>query len=153
MNQSSNPTKARAEETLSFRMITHVTSTSSHDVGDVDGHVVSLVRFSGLVFFSEGTVGTVCFAATTDYTNGVGTFTLYPIITLDDGSVLCLKSTGTGSLEGAKTQFVGTVTVLGGKGRFAGTSGDGRLTGTRYTPLSVGADLVSDYTLNIWKTS
>jgi hypothetical protein len=76
---------------------------------------------------------------------------LYPILTFDDGSVLWLKSVGTGTIDGTKTQFVGTVTVVGGKGRFHGVRGDRTLTGTRYTPLSVGADLVSDYTVHIEK--
>jgi hypothetical protein len=76
---------------------------------------------------------------------------LYPILTFDDGSVLWLKSVGTGTIDGTKTLFVGTVTVVGGKGRFHGVRGDGTLTGTGYTPLSVGADLVSDYTVHIEK--
>ena len=55
------------------------------------------------------------------------------------------------TVDGTKTQFVGTVTVLGGKGRFDGARGDGTLSGTRYTALTVGADLVSDYTVNVRK--
>jgi hypothetical protein len=136
---------------LRFRMITHVVSAQSHAVGDVDGHLISLARFSGLAFFPDDAVATVYFTATADYTNGAGAFTLYPILTLNDGSVLWLKSVGTGTIDGTKTQFVGTVTVLGGKGRFEGARGDGTLTGARYTPLSVGADLVSDYTVSIKK--
>ncbi len=142
-------TKIRSDETLRFRMITHVTSAQSLDVGDVDGHVASLSRFSGLAFLPDGTVGTVHFASLADYTNGAGTFTLFPILAFDDGSALWLKSTGTGMVDGTRTRFIGTLTVLGGKGRFDGAGGDGTLTGTRYTPLSVGADLVSDYTVNI----
>jgi len=141
----------RADETLKFRLITHITSAQFQDVGDVDDHVASLVRFSGLAFFPDGTVGTVYFVATTDYTNGAGTFVLYPNLTFDDGSALYLRSVGTGTVDGAKTKFVGTLTVLGGKWRFERAKGDGTLTGTRYTPLSVGADLVSDYTVNIKK--
>jgi hypothetical protein len=101
--------------------------------------------------FPDDAIATAYFTATTDYTNGAGAFTLYPILTLDDGSVLWLKSVGTAIIDGTKTQFVGTVTVLGGTGRFDGIAGDGALTGTRYTPLSVGADLVSDYTVRIEK--
>jgi hypothetical protein len=41
------------------------------------------------------------------------------------------------------------VSLVGGKGRFATVKGDGTLTGTRYTPLSIGADLVSDYTISL----
>ena len=130
-------------------MITHVTSAQSLDVGDVDGHAASLARFSGLAFLPDGTVGTVCFTSLADYTNGAGTFALFPIPTFDDGSARWLKSIGTGTVDGAKTHFVGTLTVVGGKGRFDGAKGDGTLTGTRYTPLSVGADLVGDYPVNI----
>ena len=109
-----------------------------------EGHVASLGRFSGLAFFPDE-VATVSFASTTDYINGEGEFVLHPIIVFDDGSVLCIRSRGTGKVEGAKTKFVGTLAVVGGTERFAGAKGDGTLTGTRYTPLSVGADLVSDY--------
>ena len=140
--------KTQTDGTLNFHMITHVTSAQSLDVGDVDGHVASLTRFSGLAFFPDDTVGTVHFVSLADYTNGAGAFTLFPILAFDDGSALWLKSTGTGTVDGSKTRFVGTLTVLGGKGRFDGAEGDGTLTGTRYTALSVGADLVSDYTVN-----
>jgi len=139
----------RTDEALKFRMITHVTSAQSLDIGDVDGHMASLTRFSGLAFLPDGTVGTVQFASLADYTNGAGTFTLFPVLSFDDGSALWLKSTGAGTVDGTKTRFVGTLIVLGGKGRFEGAEGEGTLTGTRYTPLSVGADLVSDYTVNL----
>lgn len=141
-------TKTRTDATLTFRMITHVTSAQSLDVGDVDGHVASLTRFSGLAFLPDGAVGTVQFASLADYKNGAGAFTLFPVLSFDDGSALWLKSIGTGTVDGTKTRFAGTLTVLGGKGWFDGAEGDGTLTGTRYTPLSVGADLVSDYTVN-----
>ena len=136
-------------ETLNVHMVTHVTSAQSLEVGDVDGHIVSLARFSGLAFYTDGTVGTVTFASLADYTDGAGSFTLFPILSFDDGSELWVKSVGTAKVEGNKTRFVGTLTVVGGKGRFADAKGDGSLTGTRYTPLAVGADLVSDYMINL----
>jgi hypothetical protein len=140
---------SRRDETLEFRMVTHVIWVESLEISDVEGHAASLARFSGLAFFADGTVGTASFVSTTDYTNGVGAFTLYPILTLPDGSVLWLKSVGRGTVKGGMTQFTGTLSVVGGKGRFEGARGDGTLTGTRYTPLSVGADLVSDYTVHL----
>jgi hypothetical protein len=141
----------RADETLRFRMVTHVVSVQSLEVGDVDGHIASLARFSGLAFYTDGTVGAVNFVSLTDYTNGVGSFTLFPILSFDDGSELWVKSDGTAKVDGSKTRFVGALTVTGGKGRFAGAKGDGTLTGTRYTPIAVGADLVSEYTIRIEK--
>lgn len=134
---------------LKVHMVTHVTSAQSLDVGDVVGHVASLARFSGLAFYADGSVGAVSFVSLTNYTNGAGSFTLFPIFSFDDGSELWVKSDGTAKVDGSTTRFVGTLTVTGGKGRFAGAKGDGTLTGTRYTPIAVGADLVSDYTINL----
>lgn len=139
----------KAPQTLKVRLVTHVTSTQSLNVGDVNGHTVSLSRFSGLAFYPDSGVGSASFASLADYKDGSGTFTLYPILTCDDGSELWLKSIGTGTADGSTTHFVGTVTVVGGKGRFEGAKGDGSVTGTRYSPLSLGADLVSDYTINL----
>ncbi len=38
------PASGFADEALKFRAITHLTSVQSQDVGDVDGHAMSLVR-------------------------------------------------------------------------------------------------------------
>ena len=103
-------------KTLNVHMVTHVTSAQSFEVGDVDGHTVSLARFSGLAFYTDGTVGTVNFASLTDYTDGAGSFALFPILSFDDGSELWVKSVGTAKVEGNKTRFVGTLAVVGGKG-------------------------------------
>jgi hypothetical protein len=46
-------------KTLKVHMVTHVTSAQSLEVGDVDGHIASLARFSGLAFYTDGTVGSV----------------------------------------------------------------------------------------------
>jgi hypothetical protein len=142
---------ARADETLKFRQFMHATSAQSLDVGDVDGHAMSLARFTGLVSLPDGSVGTAYFTATTDYTKGAGTFSVYQNLTLDDGSVLWYRTAGTATVEGTKTLFTGTITVLGGKGRFEGAKGDGTLTGTRLNPLVVGAVLYVDCTINMKK--
>jgi hypothetical protein len=142
---------ARADETLKFRQFMHATSAQSLDVGDVDGHAMSLVRFTGLVSLPDGSVGTAYFTAATDYTKGAGPFSVYQNLTLDDGSVLWYKMAGTATVDGAKTLFVGTITVLGGKGRFEGAKGEGTVTGTRLNPLVVGAVLYLDCTITIKK--
>lgn len=54
-----------------------------------------------------------------------------------------------GSAKVIFIQFVGTLWVVGGRRRFEGVAGHGKLTGTRYTPLCIGADLVSDYTITL----
>ena len=144
-------TAIRAIESLHFRMITHVTASLTHEVGDVDDHRLSLSTFSGLAIFADGIVAKVQFHSIADYIAGAGAFTLYPVIRFDDDSVLFLRSSGTGTADGARTNFTGTNTVIGGRKRFEGVHGDGTLTGVRYTPLSEGADLVSEYSVNLWR--
>ena len=141
---------AAADETLKFRSILHATFVQSQDVGDVDGHTMSLTRYSGLTSFPDGTTGTGYFVATTDYIKGAGTFSVYNNLTLNDGSVLWYKGTGT-TMDGTSSRFQGTVTVLGGKGKYEGAKGDGTLTGARTVPLAAGADLYNDIVINIKK--
>jgi hypothetical protein len=142
---------ARADEMLKFRAIMHATFVQSQEVGDVDGHASGVARFSGLASFSDGMVGTSYFVAATDYIKGAGTFSVYQNLTLNDGSVLWFKNTGTATVEGTTTLFKGTVTVLGGRGRFEGAKGDGTVTGARLTPLAAGAELYNDLVINVKK--
>src|SRR6266436_858927 len=79
---------AHADETVRYRAIVHAQSVQSQDVGDVDGHTVSLVRYSGLASFPDGSVGTIYYTAVFDYTKGAGPFVLtYTNLTFTDGSV------------------------------------------------------------------
>jgi len=90
---------ARADETLKFRAIAHATSVQSQDVGDVDGHLISVGRFAGLASFPDGAVGTTYFVSITDYIKGSGTFSTHNNLTLSDGSVLWYKVNGTTRVE------------------------------------------------------
>lgn len=145
------PGTAQADEVLKFRSIMHAISVQSQEIGDVDGHAALVGRFSGLATFPDGTVGTTYFVATNDYTKGAGTFSVYNNLTLKDGSVLWFKTNGTTTVEGTTSVFNGTVTVLGGKGRFEGAKGDGTVTGSRFVPLASGADLYNDLVINVKK--
>jgi hypothetical protein len=142
---------AQADETLKFRATMQATSAQSQDIGDVDGHAASLARFTGLASFPDGTVAPTYFVAATDYIKGAGTFSVYQNLTLNDGSALWFKNTGTATIEGTTTMFKGTVTVLGGKGRFEGAKGDGTITGARLVPLTTGAVLYNDLVINLKK--
>jgi hypothetical protein len=83
---------------------------------------------------------------------GSGTaLVVYFNITFDDGSMFWSKGTNTTVAEGNKSFFKGTLTVVGGKGRYAGATGDGTYTGARPAPLSAGADLYLDATVNVKK--
>lgn len=143
---------AQADETLKFRMIAHAVSAQSQEVGDVDGHVLTLSRFSGLASMPDGSIGQIGFFGQSDYIKGAGTFYNYNNLTLSDGSVLWYKTDGgKATMEGTTAKFSGPIVILGGKGRFEGAKGDGTATGARPTPLQTGANLYLDVTLNIKK--
>ena len=77
-------TASRDIESIRFRMVTRITSSLAHEVGDVDDHMLSLSTFSGLAFFADGVVAKVQFHSIADYVAGAGTFTLYPVIRFDE---------------------------------------------------------------------
>jgi hypothetical protein len=138
-------------EDLEFRAVMHATSVQTQDVGDVDGHVLGLVRASGIASFQDGSTATTSFVAQTDYVKGSGTNTSYSSLTFDDGSVLWYKTSGTAAADGARTIFKATITVIGGKGRFAGAKGEGGFNGARLAPLATGADLFLDQRITVKK--
>jgi hypothetical protein len=138
---------AQAED-LEFRAVMHVTSAQSQDVGDVEGHVLSLVRASGIASFQDGSTATTYFIAQTDWTKGSGTNTSYNNLTFDDGSVLWYKTAGTATVDGNRTIFKGMITVTGGKGRFANAKGEGGFTGAR---PGTGPDLFLDQMITVKK--
>jgi len=142
---------ARADETLKFRAITHATSVQSQDVGDVDGHTMSVGRFSGLASFPDGGIGTRYFTFVTDYIKGSGPFSLYDTLTLNDGSVLWSKVTGTTTVVQGISRSEATVTVVGGTGKYEGAKGDGTLTGVRVPGLATGVDRYDDLVINVKK--
>jgi hypothetical protein len=142
---------AQADETIETRIVMHATSVQTQDVGDVDGHALGVVRASGIALFQDGSTAAASFVAQTDYVKGSGTNSTYNNLTFDDGSVLWYKSTGTATADGARTILRGTITVVGGKGRFAGAKGEGGFTGARIAPLSAGADLFLDQMINVKK--
>jgi hypothetical protein len=142
---------AQADEMIETRIVMHVTSVQTQDVGDVDGHVLGLARASGIASFQDGSTATAYFITQTDYVKGSGTNSTFSNLTFDDGSVLWYKTTGTATAEGARTIFRGTITVVGGKGRFAGAKGDGGYSGARTAPLAAGADLFLDQMINVKK--
>jgi hypothetical protein len=142
---------AHADESLEMRAVVHATSVQTQDVGDVDGHVVGVVRFSGIASFQDGSTATTTFVGTIDYVKGSGTNSTYNSLTFDDGSVLWYKTAGTATVDGTRSMVRGSIAVLGGKGRFAGAKGDGGFTGARLVPLAAGADLFVDQMINVKK--
>jgi hypothetical protein len=144
---------AQADEMAKFRIIMHVTAAQTMDVAGLDGQTMTVVHYSGLSSFADGSVGTANFTGTTDYNKGSGTYTGYYNIVLKDGSTITYKATNMPArLEGTVTNFPDApVSIVRGTGRFDGAKGDGTIGGQRLTPLAVGAETYIDVTLNIKK--
>jgi hypothetical protein len=142
---------AQADEMIETRIVMHVTSVQTQDVGDVDGHVLGVVRASGIALFQDGSTAAAFFVAQNDYVKVSGTNSTYNNLTFDDGSVLWYRAIGMATADGARTILRGTITVLGGKGRFAGAKGEGGFNGARLAPLASGADLFLDQMINVKK--
>jgi hypothetical protein len=144
---------AKADETAKFRIIMHVTAAQTLDVSGIDGQTMTVVHYSGLASFADGSVGTANFTGTTDYNKGSGTYTGYYNIVSKDGSTVTYKATNVPArLEGAVTHFPeAPVSIVRGTGRFDGAKGDGIISGQRLTPLNVGAETYVDVTLNVKK--
>ena len=148
---------ARADEVLKFRMFMHATSVQTQEVGDVDGHVLTLGHYSGLVAFSDGSVGTGTLTFTGEFgehVKGVGRFYAYFSLTPAKDSTLWIRvADGTAKPEGTTTVFPeAPATVLGGAGRFEGAKGDGTFVGgVRLTPLAAGAELWNEFVINVKK--
>ena len=128
---------AKSDETLRFRYVGHPASpVQRHDVGDVAGHVVGLFANKGTAIFPEETTapsiiytheppGVLYWTGTFDCTTLNGPYIAYFTLTLRDKSVLWYKVKGKSAFGGKVFSSAGTVTVIGGKGRFEGAKGDG----------------------------
>jgi hypothetical protein len=112
---------AKADEALKYRFVQHATSNQNQQVDDVDRHVIGVSRAVGIAFFPDGSMpGTDVVLATYDPTPPNGTTNGYGITTFADGSELWASFTGTIKF-GNPTTEKGTTTVIGGKGRYAGS--------------------------------
>jgi hypothetical protein len=68
---------AKADETLKYRSVYHATEAQAQDIGDVDGHTMSLARVSSLASFADGSVGADNLVSAADYVKGSGPFLVY----------------------------------------------------------------------------
>jgi hypothetical protein len=115
---------AKADETLKYRIVRHYTSNQSHQVGDVDRHVIGVARLVGIALFPDGSTGTtVVFGAYDSTPPSGGAINGYSSITFADGSELWSKWTGTINSFRPLIEK-GPAIVIGGNGRYAGAKGD-----------------------------
>jgi len=139
-----------AERTVSEkgRTVYHFAKTEVMQVGDVPGHIVGIVDARGLSFLENGEVATYSSKITFDLINGTGPHQTYGLTTFEDKSTITTLNKGTTTArEDGTSTFEGTLTYLGGTGRFAGIKGSGSYRGKRMAPVTPGvpSDAFSDY--------
>jgi hypothetical protein len=116
---------ARADETLKFRNVEHLTSNQNQRIDSVERHFMGVVRSEGVATFSDGSTGTTLGVGAYDVVVGSGgTNNGYTTLTFTDGSELWFKWAGTIKWGETKNIETGTAIVVGGKGRYAGAKGD-----------------------------
>jgi hypothetical protein len=87
---------AKADETVKWRHVQHVISSQAQEVGDVNGHILSVYRLLGMAFFPDGSTGTTLSVGVGDSVSGCGgTVNGYYTLNFGDGSELWFKYTGT----------------------------------------------------------
>jgi hypothetical protein len=86
---------AKADETLRYRHIIHITSLQSLDLGDIDGHAALVARFSGTAIFADNSMATTEGITFGDVTKGNGPLNGYNSVNFNDGSSLVFKWSGT----------------------------------------------------------
>jgi hypothetical protein len=138
-------TAAIADETVALRSIIHATAAQTYDVDDINGHTLTVAKFTGLVSFKDGTIGTTTVTATADYLKGNGAFTAYVSITAD-GSTFWVRQSGTATVDGNITHLKGPVVVISGNGKYAGVKGDGM---RMQAQLASGAQNYNDCVINL----
>jgi hypothetical protein len=142
------PALALAQDLGTSRRVQGTAEVTSVEVGDVPGHVVGVVEFKGLTFFTDGEIATHSNPATFDLTNGSGPHQGYVIHYFDDGSTSIERYEGEAKLstDGKRTTVEGTFQCVGGTGRFAGLKGQGTYRGERLGALQTGDYVYVDTT-------
>jgi hypothetical protein len=139
-------TSAFAEETLELHQTTHATFVEAQQAG---ANLLTLTRFEGQVTLPGGT-GQFDFHATAAAANGVGVVEpVYMTVTMPDGSALSLRAHLDAKLTPTGGQFEGPVTVIDGKGKWAGATGYGTFSAVRTGALKVGAAAEGDIVLTL----
>jgi hypothetical protein len=140
---------AKADETLKWRIVHHPTYWQLQQPGDVENHYLGLFHYAGIAFLPDGSTGTTSSFGTFDVISSGGTSTGYQNIVFSDGSELWLKFTQE-TKESNPRPRKGTAVVIGGKGRYAGATGNATYEGEATKPGPEGISYL-DFVVNIKK--
>jgi hypothetical protein len=146
------PVIGSADEPMRYKAFYNIISGQTQEVGDLPGHFMSLAKATGLAQLGDGEVVQTHLLATTDFASGSGPFNAYVELQFSDGSALWTKMAAQSVATGpGKADTKGTMTIIGGKGRFAGAQGDGTMQGGRFNSQTEQNRVWADVVLNVKK--
>ncbi len=131
------------EKTLIWKAVAHNKEVKVIKVGDIEGHIMGVAKFSGLAIFDSGEVGGTGYTVNFDYTNGSGPFNGHAALAFDDGSRLWMSYEGS-SVKDAEgvTRFEGKYVEFLGEGKYKGVKGAGSFTGKRVNLMEGGGESI-----------
>lgn len=94
---------------------------------------IGTFQLNGLAFLEDGQIGTIKDTGAYESNKGLRAYLGYYFVTFSDGSTLMEKYQGTAKPGEKTTAHEGTLTYIGGTGRFEGVKGEGTFTGTGYS--------------------
>ncbi|MDJ0944900.1 MAG: hypothetical protein QNJ30_15635 [Kiloniellales bacterium] len=137
------------EAKLEWRAVTHNREVQVIKVGDADGHVMGVAKFSGLAFFDDGKVGATGYTVNFDYTRGSGPFNGHSILAFEDGSKIWMSFEGKSVMDAdGVTRFEGGYTQTRGSGGYEGIKGSGSFKGQRVSLMEGGGETYYDASLS-----
>jgi hypothetical protein len=142
---------AKADETLKFHQVVHGDFVQSQEIGDIEGHILYLIKYSGPATLADGSTVTVTGWTQNDLVKGSGIMAGYASQSFSDGSVIWYKWSGIAADDGKVATQMGAGTIIGGKGRYAGAKGDVSWTGARPGAPGLQAQPYADVVINIKK--
>lgn len=132
----------RSEETKeSWREVVRITDNQTKRTETDPPHAVGITEQKGLVFYGGGEVGAVTLWFTWEGDSAESHYRGYGRYDFADGASVYTSFEGAGGLPGKQT---GTLTFLGGTGRFEGIAGSGQFAAATLTPGSAGGDTFRD---------
>jgi hypothetical protein len=146
------PAIALADETLRYKAFYNITSGQTQEVGDAPGHTMTLAKATGLAQLGDGDVVQTHLLTITDFVSGSGPFNTYVELQFSDGSALWTKMAAESVATGpGKADTKGTMTIISGKGSFAGAKGDRTMQGGRFNSQTEQTRVWADVVLNVKK--
>ena len=114
-----------ADSQRSGKTIQHKIAANAIKIGDVENHFIGTYQWEGVSIADGGEVATTVNNGTFDFTNGIGTYSGYSIITFKDGSTYTKYIEGGYKMTDKGKVNEGTTKYVGGTGRFEGVTGKG----------------------------